>query len=236
MTQKKILIVEDEEDIREILRLVLEKADFICFESDNIKQAYVQIIDLQPDLVLLDWMLPMGSGIELARRLKGDELTAKLPIIMLTAREEEADKVLGLDSGADDFITKPFSPRELVARVKSVMRRAGGMSEQSHIHVGDLTLDSTAQRVMIKDLPITMGPSEIRLLTFFMTHPERVYSRGQLLDYVWGRNVYIDERTVDVHIRRLRNALGKQHAQFVQTVRGSGYRFSSKIDGEGRSA
>ena len=236
MTQKKILIVEDEADIREILRLVLEKADFICFESDNIKDAYIKIIDLQPDLVLLDWMLPMGSGIDLARRLKRDEFTAKLPIIMLTAREEEADKVLGLDSGADDFITKPFSSRELVARVKSVMRRAGGLTEHGNIHLGDLTLDTTSQRVMIKDQPITMGPSETRLLTFFMTPPERVYSRGQLLDYVWGANVYIDERTVDVHIRRLRLALGKQHAQFVQTVRGSGYRFSSKIDGEGRSA
>jgi two-component system phosphate regulon response regulator PhoB len=230
MTQKKILIVEDEEDIREILRFVLEKADFICFEADNIKDAYIKIIDLQPDLVLLDWMLPAGSGIDLARRLKRDELTASLPIIMLTAREEEADKVLGLDSGADDFITKPFSSRELVARVKSVMRRTGGLTEHSNIHIGGLTLDSTAQRVMIKDQPISMGPSETRLLTFFMTHPERVYSRGQLLDYVWGANVYIDERTVDVHIRRLRNALGKQHAQFVQTVRGSGYRFSTKID------
>ena len=141
MTQKKILIVEDEEDIREILRLVLEKADFICFEADNIKDAYIKIIDLQPDLVLLDWMLPAGSGIDLARRLKRDELTASLPIIMLTAREEEADKVLGLDSGADDFITKPFSSRELVARVKSVMRRTGGLTEHSNIHMGGLTLD-----------------------------------------------------------------------------------------------
>ena len=230
MTQKKILIVEDEEDIREILRLVLEKADYLCIEAGNIKDAYIKIIDLEPDLVLLDWMLPMGSGIELARRLKRDELTAKIPIIMLTAREEEADKVLGLDSGADDFITKPFSPRELVARVKSVMRRTGATHEQVQLQVGDLSLDSTSQRVMIKHQPIVIGPAETRVLTFFMSHPERVYSRGQLLDYVWGRNVYIDERTVDVHIRRLRNALGKQHALLVQTVRGSGYRFSSKLD------
>jgi len=233
MAQKKILIVEDEEDIREILRLVLEKAGFICIEAENIKHAYVKIIDLKPDLVLLDWMLPMGSGIELARRLKRDELTAKLPIIMLTAREEEADKVLGLDSGADDFITKPFSPRELVARVKSVMRRTGVEVEHSQLQVEDLSLDTASQRVMIKQQPITIGPAETRLLTFFMNHPERVYSRGQLLDNVWGRNVYIDERTVDVHIRRLRNALGKQHALFVQTVRGSGYRFSAKINEQG---
>jgi two-component system phosphate regulon response regulator PhoB len=233
MTQNKILIVEDEEDIREILRFVLEKAGFICFESDNIKDAYIKIIALQPELILLDWMLPMGSGIELTRRLKGDELTAKLPIIMLTAREEESDKVLGLDSGADDFITKPFSPRELVARLKSVMRRTGVVADQTKIQVGELTLDPASQRVIVKGQPIVIGPSEIRLLTFFMTHPERVYSRGQLIDYVWGRNVYIDERTVDVHIRRLRKALGTQHAPLVQTVRGSGYRFSTKLDEAG---
>jgi two-component system phosphate regulon response regulator PhoB len=230
MKQKKVLIVEDEEDIREMLRLALEMADFECFEADNIKDAHIKIIDQQPDLVLLDWMLPKGSGIELARRLKRDELTAKLPIIMLTAREEEADKVLGLESGADDYITKPFSPRELVARLKAVLRRAGVGADQGSLQVENLILDPAAQRVSIAGQPIAIGPSEMRLLTFFMCHQERAYSRGQLLDHVWGGNVYIDERTVDVHIRRLRKALGKHYASFVQTVRGTGYRFSTKLD------
>lgn len=226
---KKVLIVEDEEDIREMLRLALEMADFECFEADNIRDAHIHIIDHNPDLVLLDWMLPGGSGIELARRLKRDELTARVPIIMLTAREEEADKVLGLEAGADDYITKPFSPRELVARLKAVLRRTGISNAEAEFKVGDLVVDTAAQRVSIGDVGVNMGPSEYRLLMFFMSHQERAYTRGQLLDHVWGGNVYIDERTVDVHIRRLRKALGDAYAPLVQTVRGTGYRFSTKL-------
>ena len=226
---KKVLIVEDEEDIREMLRLALEMADFECYEADNIRDAHIHIIDHNPDLVLLDWMLPGGSGIELARRLKRDELTARVPIIMLTAREEEADKVLGLEAGADDYITKPFSPRELVARLKAVLRRTGISSADAVLKVGDLTVDTAAHRATIGDIALNMGPSELRLLTFFMSHQERAYTRGQLLDHVWGGNVYIDERTVDVHIRRLRKAIGDDYAPMVQTVRGTGYRFSTKL-------
>lgn len=226
---KKVLIVEDEEDIREMLRLALEMADFECYEADNIRDAHIHIIDHNPDLVLLDWMLPGGSGIELARRLKRDELTARVPIIMLTAREEEADKVLGLEAGADDYITKPFSPRELVARLKAVLRRTGVGSADAVIKVGDLAVDTAAHRATIGDAALNMGPSELRLLTFFMGNQERAYTRGQLLDHVWGGNVYIDERTVDVHIRRLRKALGDAYAPMVQTVRGTGYRFSTKL-------
>lgn len=226
---KKVLIVEDEEDIREMLRLALEMADFECYEADNIRDAHIHIIDHNPDLVLLDWMLPGGSGIELARRLKRDELTARVPIIMLTAREEEADKVLGLEAGADDYITKPFSPRELVARLKAVLRRTGISSADAVLKVGDLAVDTAAHRATIGDVALNMGPSELRLLTFFMSHQERAYTRGQLLDHVWGGNVYIDERTVDVHIRRLRKAIGDDYAPMVQTVRGTGYRFSTKL-------
>jgi two-component system phosphate regulon response regulator PhoB len=229
MKQKRVLIVEDEEDIRELLRFALEMADFECFEANNIRDAHIQIVDHKPDMVLLDWMLPDGSGIELARRLKRNELTASVPIIMLTAREEESDKILGLESGADDYITKPFSPRELVARLKAVLRRTGESTGDLLLKVGDLVLDPAAQRASIGDRSITMGPTELRLLSFFMSHQERVYTRDQLLDHVWGGNVYIDERTVDVHIRRLRKALGKEYSGLVQTVRGTGYRFSSKL-------
>ena len=229
MKQKRVLIVEDEEDIREMLRLALEMADFECLEADNIRDAHIQIVDHNPDMVLLDWMLPGGSGIELARRLKRDELTANVPIIMLTAREEESDKILGLESGADDYITKPFSPRELVARLKAVLRRTGVSADDLLLKVGDLALDPAAQRASIGNRSLTMGPTELRLLSFFMSHQERAYTRGQLLDHVWGGNVYIDERTVDVHIRRLRKALGKDYAGLVQTVRGTGYRFSTKL-------
>jgi two-component system phosphate regulon response regulator PhoB len=179
-------------------------------------------------LILLDWMLPGTSGIELARRLKRDELTGDIPIIMLTAKGEEDNKIQGLEVGADDYITKPFSPRELVARLKAVLRRAGPTDGETPIEVGGLLLDPISHRVTIDGKPAEMGPTEYRLLQFFMTHQERAYTRGQLLDQVWGGNVYVEERTVDVHIRRLRKALGDAYENLVQTVRGTGYRFSTK--------
>ena len=186
-------------------------------------------MDRKPDLILLDWMLPGGtSGIELARRLKREELTSDIPIIMLTAKGEEDNKIQGLEVGADDYITKPFSPRELVARLKAVLRRAGPADAESPIEIGGLLLDPISHRVTIDGTPAEMGPTEYRLLQFFMTHQERAYTRGQLLDQVWGGNVYVEERTVDVHIRRLRKALGEAYENLVQTVRGTGYRFSTK--------
>jgi two-component system phosphate regulon response regulator PhoB len=180
--------------------------------------------------VLLDWMLPGASGMEFARRIKKDELTSHIPIIMLTAKGSESDKINGLDAGADDYITKPFSPRELIARIKAVLRRTSPQSESETIEIDKLVLDTASHRIMVDDEPLELGPTEYRLLHFFMTHPERVYSRGQLLDRVWGSNVYVEERTVDVHIRRLRKALTPSgYDQYVQTVRSAGYRFSTKV-------
>lgn len=230
MSDKTILIVDDEAPIRDMLRLALEMADYRCLEADNAQEAHALIVDNKPDLILLDWMMPGTSGIDLARRLKKDELTADIPIIMLTAKGEEDNKIQGLEVGADDYITKPFSPRELTARLKAVLRRTEGASNSEPSCVGNLMLDPISHRVTISGEPVAMGPTEYRLLEFFMSHPERVYSRGQLLDHVWGGNVYVEERTVDVHIRRLRKALQIEgHDQYVQTVRGAGYRFSSKI-------
>ena len=196
-----------------------------AFDAD---QAQTLIRAELPDLILLDWMLPGTSGIELARRLKRDEMTDDIPIIMLTAKGEEDNKIQGLEVGADDYITKPFSPRELVARLKAVLRRAAPNDGESPIEVGGLLLDPVSHRVTIDGKPAEMGPTEYRLLQFFMTHQERAYTRGQLLDQVWGGNVYVEERTVDVHIRRLRKALGEVYEDLVQTVRGTGYRFSTK--------
>ncbi|OMH29085.1 phosphate regulon transcriptional regulator PhoB [Motiliproteus sp. MSK22-1] len=229
MTIKRILIVDDEAPIREMLRLALEMADYQCFEAENAQQAHALVIDEQPDLILLDWMMPGTSGIELARRLKKDSLTADVPIIMLTAKSEEDQKVLGLEAGADDYITKPFSPRELVARLKAVLRRTSPLSEKQSLSVNDLTLDPISHRVTDGDQALEVGPTEFKLLLFFMTNQERAFTRGQLLDHVWGGNVYIDERTVDVHIRRLRKALGEVYAPLIQTVRGTGYRFSQNV-------
>lgn len=229
MNEKTILIVDDEVAIREMLRLSLEMAEFNCLEAGSIQEAHSQIIDHNPDLVLLDWMLPGGNGIELLRRLKRDEVTAKVPVIMVTAKTEEDNKIQGLDVGADDYISKPFAPRELLSRIKAVLRRAGHGDDDTPIEVRGLTLDPASHRVYIDSKPIDMGPTEFRLLRFFMTHQERAYSRGQLLDHVWGGNVYVEERTVDVHIRRLRKALtvdSSEYADMVQTVRGTGYRFS----------
>jgi len=228
MTGKTVLIVDDEAPIREMIAVALEMADYDYLEASDALEAHALIVDKQPDLVLLDWMLPGTSGVELARRLKREEATADIPIIMLTAKVEEDNKIQGLEVGADDYITKPFSPRELVARLKAVLRRATPPGVDTPIEVEGLTLDPIGHRVSTEDGALNMGPTEYRLLQFFMTHQERVYTRSQLLDQVWGGNVYVEERTVDVHIRRLRKALGDQYDHLIQTVRGAGYRFSTR--------
>ncbi|MBE0509735.1 MAG: phosphate regulon transcriptional regulator PhoB [Chromatiales bacterium] len=229
MTAKKILLVEDEAAIREMMRMALERAGYEISEAEDAIQAERQLSDGLPELVLLDWMLPGTSGIELARRLRKDEYTRELPIIMLTARSEEDDRIRGLESGADDYITKPFSPRELIARIKAVLRRASPEAEEGLLKSGDLVLDSHSHRATANGRVLEMGPTEFRLLQFFMSHPERVYTRSQLLDRVWSRGSFVEERTVDVHIRRLRKALeGEGHDALIQTVRGAGYRFSAQ--------
>ncbi|NQZ33163.1 MAG: phosphate regulon transcriptional regulator PhoB [Oceanospirillaceae bacterium] len=225
---KKILIVDDESSIRQMIAVALEMAGFHCLEADNAHLAHQIIIDQQPDMVLLDWMMPKMSGIELARRLRSDALTADIPIIMLTARDDEDHKVHGLEAGIDDYITKPFSPRELVARLKSVLRRVTPKGVDQIVEVDQLILDPISHRASAEGSTLDLGPTEYRLLQFFMTHQDRAYSRTQLLDMVWGGNVYVEERTVDVHIRRLRKALGERHEYLIQTVRGTGYRFSTQ--------
>jgi len=233
MQGQTILIVDDEKPIRDMLRIALEMANYNCLEAENAQQAHGLVVDQKPSLILLDWMMPGTSGIELARRLKRDELTRAIPVIMLTAKGEEDHKIQGLDIGADDYISKPFSPRELVARLKAVLRRTYPDDDKQEITVAGLHLDASSQRVSINGQPADMGPTEYRLLAFFMSHQERAYSRGQLLDHVWGGNVYVEERTVDVHIRRLRKALSlDDHDRFIQTVRGTGYRFSSKMSAQ----
>lgn len=230
MNTKRILIVEDEQPIREMVMFALSNAGYEAQEAADARQAQALLDGRLPDLLLLDWMLPGISGIEFARRLKKTDLTRELPIIMLTARAEEEDKVQGLESGADDYITKPFSPRELVARIRAVLRRGGPASEDEMLRAGELALDLASHRVSVGETSLEMGPTEYRLLEFFMSHPERVYSRGQLLDRVWGSNVYVEERTVDVHIRRLRKVLEPHGLEaLIQTVRGAGYRFSTRL-------
>ncbi|GKW49552.1 phosphate regulon transcriptional regulator PhoB [Halomonas sp. NCCP-2165] len=228
MTAKTVLIVDDEASIREMIAVALEMADYRVLEADNAQDAHAMIVDHQPDLLLLDWMMPGTSGIELARRLKRETTTSELPIILLTAKGEEDNKIQGLEAGADDYITKPFSPRELVARLKAVLRRTTPKGVEEAVEVEGLVLDPASHRVSANGRAVEMGPTEYRLLQFFMTHQERAYTRSQLLDQVWGGNVYVEERTVDVHIRRLRKALGEHHQHLVQTVRGTGYRFSAK--------
>ena len=223
----QILVVEDESAIQELIALNLEQAGQVPILAGSAEEAWQAIQRALPDLVLLDWMLPGQSGIELARRLRAEARTKTLPIIMLTARGEEDDKLRGLDTGADDYITKPFSTKELQARIKAVLRRRAPEITDDAIDYHGLRLDPAAHRVTGKGKDLAMGPTEFRLLHFFMTHPERVYSRTQLLDHVWGDHVFIEERTVDVHIRRLRAALEKASLEgYVQTIRGSGYRFS----------
>ncbi|MGC3874456.1 phosphate regulon transcriptional regulator PhoB [Halomonas sp. GXIMD04776] len=229
MTAKTILIVDDEAAIREMIAVALEMADYRVLEANNAQEAHALIVDEQPDLLLLDWMMPGTSGIEFARRLKREEVTSELPIILLTAKSEEDNKILGLEAGADDYITKPFSPRELVARLRAVLRRTTPRGIEEALEVEGLLLDPVSHRVSSKGQALEIGPTEYRLLQFFMTHQERAYTRGQLLDQVWGGNVYVEERTVDVHIRRLRKALGESHQHLIQTVRGTGYRFSTRL-------
>lgn len=228
MTSLNILVVEDEEAIQEMLVMVLEQADFNVIAVASAEQAQHSLADnTRPDLVLLDWMLPGISGVELARRLKNDDLYRNLPIILLTARGEEEDKVRGLEIGADDYVTKPFSPKELIARIKAVLRRSGKNIEDEILNAGEITLDVGKHRLSIYGKPLDVSPTEFKLMHFFLTHQDNVYSRTQLLDQVWGRSAYIEERTVDVHIRRLRKILehhGKD--ELIQTVRGFGYRFS----------
>jgi two-component system phosphate regulon response regulator PhoB len=230
MSAKRILIIEDEQSVREMIGFVLNGAGYDIEEATDVREAQNQIAETLPDLILLDWMLPGMSGVEYARRLKKQELTREIPIIMLTARVEEEDKVLGLESGADDYVAKPFSPRELVARIKAVMRRGTPGGDDEVLIANDLKLDIASHRVTAGDVALEVGPTEYRLLEFFMSHPERVYSRSQLLDRIWGSNVYVEERTVDVHIRRLRKALEPYGVDgLIQTVRGAGYRFSTRV-------
>lgn len=230
MQNKQILVVEDEASIRDMLRFALERAEFRLTLAANAQEARLRIAESRPDLILLDWMMPGLSGVEYTKELKGGATTKDIPIIMVTARAEEEDKVRALNIGADDYVSKPFSFPELIARIQAVMRRAmpGGVEER--LAVAGLEVDAASQRVTAKGEPVKLGPTEYRLLHFFISHPERVYTREQVLDRVWGQNVYVEERTVDVHIRRLRKALQPYgYDNMIQTVRGTGYRFSDKV-------
>jgi two-component system phosphate regulon response regulator PhoB len=227
MANKTILIVDDEDSIRDMISMSLELNGYQCLHAGTALEAHTTITEQRPDLILLDWMMPGISGIELARRLRRDNATKNIPIIMITAKGEENNKIEGFDSGADDYITKPFSTKELTARIKALLRRTGN-GEEASLEYNGLAIDPVAHRVSIHGEPIKLGPTEYRLLEFFMAHPERAYTREQLLDGVWGGTVYIDDRTVDVHIRRLRKALSDYgFDKYIQTVRGTGYRFST---------
>ncbi len=231
MTGKQILIVEDEKPIRDMIAFGLRRAGFDVREAEDCSTARASIADRRPDLLLVDWMLPDQSGLELTRAIKRNKDTEDMPVIMLTARADEQDKVTGLEGGADDYVTKPFSPRELLARIQAVLRRStpGGGAET--FEAGGLMLDAAGHRVTADGQTVQLGPTEYRLLRFFMEHAERVYTRSQLLDRVWGGNVYVEERTVDVHIRRLRKALEPFGLDaLIQTVRGAGYRFSTRTE------
>ena len=229
MSAKQILVVEDERPIREMIAFGLRRAGFEVREAADARSGRAEVANKLPDLLLVDWMLPDTSGLEFTRALKRDRETRELPVIMLTARAEEGDKVAGLEGGADDYITKPFSPRELLARINAVLRRTTAAEGSERIEIEGLVLDQSSQRVSAGDRTVALGPTEYRMLAFFMTHPERVYTREQLLDRVWGGNVYVEERTIDVHIRRLRKALEEfEYDRLIQTVRGSGYRFSAR--------
>lgn len=230
MQNKQILVVEDESAIRDMLRFALERVEFRVTLAANAQEARLRIAESRPDLILLDWMMPGLSGVEFARELKGGATTKDIPIIMVTARAEEEDKVRGLNVGADDYVSKPFSFPELIARIQAVLRRSMPGGEEERLSVAGLEVDAASQRVTANGEPVKLGPTEYRLLHFFVSHPERVYTREQVLDRVWGQNVYVEERTVDVHIRRLRKAL-EPHGfdAMIQTVRGTGYRFSDKV-------
>lgn len=225
----RILIVEDERAIREMVCLALSQGGYDCLEAADTTEAEQRILAGLPDLILLDWMLPGMNGIDYARKLRRDKLTQGVPVIMLTARSQEEDKVRGLETGADDYITKPFSTRELLARIKALLRRSAPQATDEPIEVRGLALDPVTHRVQAGGIKLELGPMEFRLLHFFMTHAERVHSRERILDSVWGNNVYVEERTVDVHIRRLRQALTPSgHDSLIQTVRGAGYRLSAQ--------
>lgn len=232
MSMATILIVDDEPAIRDLVDITLDLAGYKSISASNAHEALVSVIDKKPDLILLDWMLPGGSGIDLARRLRRDEITAVIPIIMLTAKTSEDNKVQGLNVGVDDYVTKPFSPRELVARINTVLRRVNGTKKNTVLQAFDLQLDPNSHRISIEDRPTEKGPTEFRLLKFFQLNQEKVFNRDQIQDSVWGANVYLEERTIDVHIRRLRKALSSvkgiaiDYSKLIQTVRGAGYRFS----------
>ncbi len=229
MTVKQILVVEDEAPIREMLRFALERADFAVSLAANAQEARLRIADSIPDLILMDWMMPGLSGVDFSRELKAAANTKTVPIIMVTARAEEEDKIRGLNIGCDDYVSKPFSFPELIARMQAVLRRTQPGGSEERLSVDGLNVDAASQRVTAHGKPVKLGPTEYRLLHFFVSHPERVYTREQVLDRVWGQNVYVEERTVDVHIRRLRKAL-EPHGfhNMIQTVRGTGYRFSDQ--------
>lgn len=231
MSQAKILVVEDESAIRDMLNFTLNAAEFDVLEAPNAEQGWKMILEHEPDLLVLDWMLPGVTGVSLAQRIRQNDQTRRLPIIMLTARGEESDQVAGFDAGADDYVVKPFSPRALVARIKALLRRQDPQALSADIlKQGNLKLDLSSYRFWVDEDEVKLGPTEFRLMQFFMTHPNRVYSRTQLLDQVWGENVVVEERTVDVHIRRLRRLLEPTGSQdYIQTIRGAGYRFSEPV-------
>ena len=228
MAGRTVLIVEDDSDIREMLVFTLQRGGYSVIESEDAEQALDKLGSILPDIMLVDWMLPDMEGPEFIRRIRQDKLAKNIPVILLTARGEEYDKLRGFETGVDDYITKPFSPKELLARMKALLRRSG-RDEEETIQVKDLILDTQAHRLTVGSEPVQIGPTEFKLLEFFMKHQDRVYSREQLLDLVWGRNVYVEERTVDVHVLRLRKLLSPfGYDKLIQTVRGSGYRFSIK--------
>lgn len=224
---KKVLVVEDERAIREMICFALKREGLECVDACSVEEAEEQIALSVPDVMLVDWMLPGMSGVDFIRRIKQDESLSKVPLIMLTAKTEEENKIEGLDAGADDYVAKPFSPRELMARIRAVLRRTGD-AESKSLQVGDLKMDIDSYRVTYKNQVIDLGPTEYKLLQFLMKHTDRVYSRHQLLDHVWGHNAYVEERTIDVHVLRLRKALMPCGCdKMLQTVRGAGYRFST---------
>ncbi len=223
----RVLVVEDEPPVQELINYTLRQAGMEVVAVTNVGDALAALRDELPDAVLIDWMLPDRPGLSLARELRESQRTADLPLIMVTARGEETDRVKGLDQGADDYVVKPFSPRELVARIQAVLRRRAPHASDADVTVGPLSLSPVSHEVLLNGRALKLGPTEFRLLHFLLAHPERVYSRTQLLDQVWGDHVFVEERTVDVHVRRLRQALGREGERYVQTVRGAGYKLST---------
>ena len=223
----KILIIEDEKAVREMLCFNLKNNGFEILEAEDSNSALDALKENEINLILLDWMLPGKQGIEISRIIRSSSEIKDIPIIMLTAKSDESDKVLGLESGADDYVTKPFSPKELVARIKALLRRTAPQKDMEVVKYGNITLNPITHKVTDGDSNVELGPTEFKLLHFFMTHPERVFSRSQLLDLVWGRNIYVEERTVDVHILRLRKSFVSNSSKCIQTVRGAGYRMSN---------